>query len=79
MMENVQKPSNSVCYTPSSDPFRIYLYSMCCGNEGTSSPVSDVDRYIIIRNVLDCTFSVLPVFTLRCDIKAYLYWTFNFR
>jgi hypothetical protein len=24
-MEKVQKPSNSVCYTPSSEPFRIYL------------------------------------------------------
>jgi hypothetical protein len=23
-MENVQKPSNSVCYTPSPEPFRIY-------------------------------------------------------
>jgi hypothetical protein len=25
MTEKVQKPSNSVCYTPSSEPFRIYL------------------------------------------------------
>jgi hypothetical protein len=24
-MENVQKHSNSECYTPSSEPFRIYL------------------------------------------------------
>jgi hypothetical protein len=23
-MEKVQKPSNSVCYTPSSEPFKIY-------------------------------------------------------
>jgi hypothetical protein len=23
-MENVQNPSNSMCYTPSSEPFRIY-------------------------------------------------------
>jgi hypothetical protein len=25
MMEEVQKPSNSECYTPSSGPFKIYL------------------------------------------------------
>jgi hypothetical protein len=24
-MEKVQKPSNSECYTPSSEPFRIYM------------------------------------------------------
>jgi hypothetical protein len=24
-MEKVQKPSNSVCYTPSSEPYRIYM------------------------------------------------------
>jgi hypothetical protein len=24
-MDKVQKPSNSECYTPSSEPFRIYL------------------------------------------------------
>jgi hypothetical protein len=24
-MEEVQKPTNSMCYTPSSEPFRIYL------------------------------------------------------
>jgi hypothetical protein len=24
-MKKVQKPSNSECYTPSSEPFRIYL------------------------------------------------------
>jgi hypothetical protein len=25
-MEKVQKPSNSVCYTPLSEPFRNYLH-----------------------------------------------------
>jgi hypothetical protein len=25
-MDSVQKPSNSECYTPSSEPFRIYLH-----------------------------------------------------
>jgi hypothetical protein len=25
-MDKVQKPSNSVCYTPSSEPYRIYKY-----------------------------------------------------
>jgi hypothetical protein len=28
-MEKVQKRSNSVCYTPSSEPFRIYLQGWC--------------------------------------------------
>jgi hypothetical protein len=28
MMEKVRKPSNSLCYTPSSEPIRIYKY-MC--------------------------------------------------
>jgi hypothetical protein len=28
-MEKVQKPSNSVCYVPSSEPFRIYLFCWC--------------------------------------------------
>jgi hypothetical protein len=34
MMEKVQKPSNSVCYTTSSEPFRIYFY-LCVGNVST--------------------------------------------
>jgi hypothetical protein len=29
MMEKVQKPSNFVCYTSSSEPFRIYYSSSC--------------------------------------------------
>jgi hypothetical protein len=36
MMEKVQKPSNSLCYTPSSEPFRIYPQSMfipLCGRQ----------------------------------------------
>jgi hypothetical protein len=28
-MEKVQKPSNSECDTPSSEPFRIYKNTMC--------------------------------------------------
>jgi hypothetical protein len=28
-MKKVQKPSNSVCYTPSSEPFRIYSDIFC--------------------------------------------------
>jgi hypothetical protein len=39
------------------------LYSICYGNEGVSSSVSDVGRYVVIRNSLDsifqiCTFGV---------------------
>jgi hypothetical protein len=25
-MDKVRNPSNSVCYTPSSEPYRIYLF-----------------------------------------------------
>jgi hypothetical protein len=27
-MEKFQKPSNSECYTPSSEPYRIYFYQI---------------------------------------------------
>jgi hypothetical protein len=31
-MEKVQKPSNSECYTPSSEPFRIYWLDIIFSN-----------------------------------------------
>jgi hypothetical protein len=41
-MDKVRKPSNSVCYTPSSEPYRIYL--------GLNILLS----HIILFNVLPC-------------------------
>jgi hypothetical protein len=34
------------------------VYSICCGIVGTSSPVSDVVRHVIIRKVLDSTSGI---------------------
>jgi hypothetical protein len=34
-MEKAQKPSNSECYTPSSEPFRIYLDNFSLKTEYT--------------------------------------------
>jgi hypothetical protein len=31
----------------------LWVYSICYGNEGASSSVSDVDRYVITRKLLD--------------------------
>jgi hypothetical protein len=45
--------------------------SVCYGIEDASSSVSDVDRYIIIRILLDSTFKVLPVFIRRCEIRTH--------
>jgi hypothetical protein len=28
-MDEVQKPINSVCYTPSSEPYRLYILLLC--------------------------------------------------
>jgi hypothetical protein len=38
-MEKVQKPSNSVCYTPSSEPFRIILYVLASVHKQLSNLV----------------------------------------
>jgi hypothetical protein len=38
------------------------LYTICCGNEGTSESVSDADRHVIIRELLDFIFSKLHSF-----------------
>jgi hypothetical protein len=41
------------------------LYSILYGVEGASSPVSDVDTYVIIKKFLGFIFNILPVFTYR--------------
>jgi hypothetical protein len=45
-MDKVQKPSNSVCYTPSSEPYRIYM-STCIFN------LHGVDVHIRTLNYVD--------------------------
>jgi hypothetical protein len=44
------------------------LYSICYSNEGASSLVSDVDRYVIIGKLLDY-FQLLTVFICRLEIS----------
>jgi hypothetical protein len=34
-MDKVRKPSNSVCYTPSSEPSRIYMITYVLEVQGT--------------------------------------------
>jgi hypothetical protein len=48
MMEKVQKPSNFVCYTPSSEPCRIYLLLSVLYNE---FPWIDRPRYELFQDV----------------------------
>jgi hypothetical protein len=50
---------------------RLSIYYSVVENEGTSSPVSDVDRYVTIRKLLDSMFSILPVFLRRLEIQTY--------
>jgi hypothetical protein len=40
-MDKVRKPSNSVCYTPSSEPYRIEI---CVGTEWQNMEVMMQDR-----------------------------------
>jgi hypothetical protein len=41
-MEKVRKPTNSVCYTPSSEPFRIYSPFSFCTNPNLEVSVTEV-------------------------------------
>jgi hypothetical protein len=36
----------------------VRLYSIYCVNKGASSSVSDVERYVIIRKLLDSLFDI---------------------
>jgi hypothetical protein len=52
------------------------VYFIYYGNEGASSSVSDVDRYVIVGKLLDAVLSILPEFIRRWGIKTYLDGTF---
>jgi hypothetical protein len=49
----------------------ILLNFICYGNEATSSSASDIDRYVIIRNLLNSAFDILPVFIPWWEIETY--------
>jgi hypothetical protein len=52
------------------------IYSNHNGNEGESSSVSDVYRYVIIWNLLNYISNILPVFIRRWEIQTFLYRMF---
>lgn len=49
---------------------RSCVYSICCGNEGTSSKANDADRYVIIRNFLEFIFNVLPLLRIWREVQT---------
>jgi hypothetical protein len=55
-MDKVQKPSNSECYTPSSEPFRIYLYRLQCIGIGRNSKRKGnlMNKFINVTALLPC-------------------------
>jgi hypothetical protein len=56
---------------------RPYLYSVYYVNESTSSPINDVDLYVIIRELPDSIFNIFPVFICRWEIHTYMGLSFR--
>jgi hypothetical protein len=48
-MDKVRKPSNSVCYTPSSEPYRIYVFLLICKLYETET-CAKWDMFLILRH-----------------------------
>jgi hypothetical protein len=44
-MENVQKPSNPECYTPSPEPFRAGVLNLFCAMDPFGSLVKPMDPF----------------------------------
>jgi hypothetical protein len=55
------------------------VYYIYCRSEGSSSSssLSDVDRYVIIRNILNFIFNILSLFIRRWEIQTYVHRTFH--
>jgi hypothetical protein len=49
------------------------IYSIWYGNECASSLGSDVDFYVIIRELLDSVFNIFPVFMQQWGNQMYLH------
>jgi hypothetical protein len=47
-----------------------WVYCICWGNEGTPSPVNDVDSYVIIKNLIDSVVSIYLAFIRRWEIET---------
>jgi hypothetical protein len=50
------------------------VYSICYEDEGPSYTVSDVDRYVIIRKLLQTIFNMFPVFINRMIKSRRVRW-----
>jgi hypothetical protein len=46
-MDKVQKPSNSVCYTPSSEPYRIYSSTFLLADWRQQVSTNELDSTLI--------------------------------
>jgi hypothetical protein len=55
----------------------VVIYSIYYGNEGTSSSVSEVDRYFIIISSVDYIFNIYEVFTLWWEIHTHAWHLFR--
>jgi hypothetical protein len=78
MMEKVQKPSNSVCYTPSSEPFRIYhntCYELSPARNSTGKSVcQSVSQSVCVYLAICCRNSKkfsqnLPLSTAKLTLE----------
>jgi hypothetical protein len=75
-MDKVQKPSNPECYTPSSEPFRIYtqLPKDSTRNYSQVSPICNNWKLLILFcyvYVYDCLeMNILKVYLKRCLAEA---------
>jgi hypothetical protein len=58
MCEEDEAPLNK---QTTADDRKTAVYSTHYENEGTSSSVGDLDRYVVTRKLLDSTFRILPV------------------
>jgi hypothetical protein len=47
----------------------LIVYSIYCWNKGESSPVGDVDSYVVIRKLFDSVFYIIPVFIQDGEIR----------
>jgi hypothetical protein len=57
-----EKTRNLLCWVHYIELITIRLYSSYHGNEGASLAFSDVDSYVIIKNLLDYILNILSVF-----------------
>jgi hypothetical protein len=68
MMDKVQNPSKSVCYTPSSEPYRIYLlhlFGYLFISSLFNDAVTNLNDWMIVNNELGRMWEVLAVVSIK--------------